>query len=217
MFIFPSLSCCVFSFCFPSFVFCRYCLFNWPFSSFPLLFQFSIDILSSPKPTPLLSLYFLINSVLLVPFKFLTQDSGIGFLYLSLLVLLKFFGKIYSLWKISLIAQLVKNPPKCRWPQFDSWVRKIHWRRDRLSTPVFLGFTCVSAGKESASNAGDLGSIPGLGRSPGEGKSYPHQYSGLENSMDYTVHGVTKSRTRLSDFYFSLSQSMRIFNMVWLD
>ena len=99
------------------FVFCRYCLFSWPFSSFPLLFQFSIDILSSPKvsyyslPTPLLSLYFLINSVLLVPFKFLTQDSGIGFLYLSLLVLLKFVGKIYSLWKISLIAQLVKNPP----------------------------------------------------------------------------------------------------------
>ena len=44
---------------------------------------------------------------------------------------------------------------------------------------------------------GDLGLIPGLGRSPGEGKDYPLQYSGLENSMDYTVHGVSKSRTRL--------------------
>ena len=61
---------------------------------------------------------------------------------------------------------------------------------------------CGSAGKQSACNAGDLDSIPGLGRSPGEGKGYPLQYSGLENSMDCTVHGVTKSRTRLSDFHF---------------
>ena len=48
---------------------------------------------------------------------------------------------------------------------------------------------------------GDLGSIPGLERSPGEGKGYPLQYSGLENSMDCIVHGVTKSRTRLSEFH----------------
>ena len=68
-------------------------------------------------------------------------------------------------------------------------------RRDWLSTPVFLGFLCGSAGKETACNAGDPGSIPGLGRSPGEGKGYPVQYSGLENSMDYTVHGVAKSGT----------------------
>ena len=59
-----------------------------------------------------------------------------------------------------------------------------------------------SAGKESACNVGDLGSIPGLGGSPGKGKGYPFQYSGLENSMDYIVHGVTKSWTRLSDFHF---------------
>ena len=75
-----------------------------------------------------------------------------------------------------------------------------------LSTPLFLGFPCGSAGKEFACNVGDLGSIPGLGRSPGEGKGYPLQYSGLENSMDYTVHGVTKSRTRLSDFPFHFRQ-----------
>ena len=62
-----------------------------------------------------------------------------------------------------------------------------------------------SGGKESACNAGDPGSIPGLRRSPGEGNSYPLQYSGLENSMDYIVHGVAKSRTQLSDFHFSLS------------
>ena len=48
---------------------------------------------------------------------------------------------------------------------------------------------------------GDLGSVPGLGRSPEEGKGYPFQYSGLENSRDYTVQGVTKSQTRLSDFH----------------
>ena len=50
-----------------------------------------------------------------------------------------------------------------------------------------------SAGKESSCNAADLGSIPGLGRSPGEGKGYPLQYSGLGNSMDYVVHGVAES------------------------
>ena len=74
----------------------------------------------------------------------------------------------------------------------------------RLPTPVFLGFPCGSAGKESACNEGDLGLIPDLGRSPGKGKGYPLWYSGLENSTDYIVHGVTKSRTRLSDFHFLL-------------
>ena len=62
------------------------------------------------------------------------------------------------------------------------------------------GFPCGSAGKESACNVGDLGSIPGLGRSPEEGKGYPFQYSGLKNSMDCIVHGVAKNRTRLSNF-----------------
>ena len=65
------------------------------------------------------------------------------------------------------------------------------------------GFPCGSAGKESACNVGDLSLIPGLGRSPGEGKGYLLQYSGLENSMDCVAHGVTKSQTRLSDFHFT--------------
>ena len=78
---------------------------------------------------------------------------------------------------------------------FDSWVGKICWRRDRLPTPVFLGFPCGLAGKESACSSGDLGLIPALGRFPGGGKGYPLQYSGLENSMDCIVHGVAKSRT----------------------
>ena len=56
--------------------------------------------------------------------------------------------------------------------------------------------------KESTCNVGDLGSIPGLGRYPVKGTSYPLQYSGLENSTDCTVHGVTKNQTRLSNFHF---------------
>ena len=57
--------------------------------------------------------------------------------------------------------------------------------------------------KASACNVVDLGSIPGLGRSPGEGKGYPHQYSGLKNSMDCMVIGVSKSQTQLNDFHFT--------------
>jgi len=64
---------------------------------------------------------------------------------------------------------------------------------------------CGSAGKESACNAGELGSIPGLGRSPGEGKGYPLQYFGLENSMHCIVHGVAKSQTQLSHFHFTIT------------
>ena len=106
------------------------------------------------------------------------------------------------------------------------------WRRERLPTPVFwpgefhglyspcgckesdrtkrlsldgVGFQGGDSGKEPTCNAGDLGSIPGLGRCPEEGKGYPLQYSGLENSMDYTVPRVTKSGTQLSHFHFQYS------------
>ena len=85
----------------------------------------------------------------------------------------------------------------------DSWVGKIHWRRDRLPTPVFLGFPGGSAGKESACNVGDLCSMPGLGRCPGEGKGCSLQYSRQENSMDCIAPGIAKSCTRLSDFHFT--------------
>ena len=90
---------------------------------------------------------------------------------------------------------LAKNLLQFRRPRFDSWLGKICWRRDRQPTPVFMGFPCGSAGKESACNVGDLGSIPGLKRSPGEGKGYPLQYSGLENSMDCIAHEVAKNQT----------------------
>ena len=71
-------------------------------------------------------------------------------------------------------------------------------RRDRLPTPVLSAFPCGSAGKESICNEGDLGLIPGLGRSPEEVKGYPLLYSGLENSMDCIDHGVTKSQFHAS-------------------
>ena len=89
-------------------------------------------------------------------------------------------------------------------PRVDFWVRKFPWRRDRLSTPVFLGFPGGSDGRESTCSTGNLGSIPGLGRSPGGGHGNQLQYSCLENSMDRgawraTVHGVSKSQAQLSD------------------
>ena len=96
----------------------------------------------------------------------------------------------------SLVAQTVKNLPTMQ----ENWIRflgrGIHWRRDRLPTPVFLGFPC-SAGKQSTCNAGDLGSVPELGRYPGEGNGDPLQYSCLENSMDRgawqaKAHGVAE-------------------------
>ena len=103
---------------------------------------------------------------------------------------------------INISSQFLNSPEIKFILQFDPWVRKIHWRSNRLPTPVFLGFRGGSAGKESACNTGDLGSIPGLGRSPGEGKGHPLQYSDLEKSMDCIVHGVEKSWTQLSNFHF---------------
>ena len=71
---------------------------------------------------------------------------------------------------------------------------------------LIRGFPCGSGGKESAHSAGNLGSIPGLGRFPGKEKGYPLQYSGLKNSIDCIVHGVAKSQTRLSNFHFTVCQ-----------
>ena len=83
-------------------------------------------------------------------------------------------------------------------PQFNSWVGKIPWRRDSLPSIVCLGFHGGSDDKESACNMGDLTSIPGSGRSPGDGNGKLLQYPCLENSMDRgawqaTVHRVAKS------------------------
>ena len=79
--------------------------------------------------------------------------------------------------RASLTAQLVKNPSAMQETPVWFLGREDLLERDRLPTPVFLGFPCGSAGKESTCNAGDPSSIPGSGRSPGEGKGYPLQYS----------------------------------------
>ena len=112
-------------------------------------------------------------------------------------------GDVAGDWKsASLIAQLVENLPAMQETWFNSRVGKI-WRKDRLPTPVFLGCPGGSISKEFSCNAGDLGLIPRLGRSPGERNGNPLQYSGLENCMDCIVHGVAKSWTRLNDFHFA--------------
>ena len=101
----------------------------------------------------------------------------------------------------SLVAQLVKTLPVMQETLVQFLGQEIYWRRDRLPTPVFWGFPGGSAGKASACNAGDLGSICGLGRSPGEVNTYPLKYSGLEISIKCIVHGVTKSHIGLSNFH----------------
>ena len=83
---------------------------------------------------------------------------------------------------------------------------------DWLPIPVFLGCPGGPDGKESTYNTGDLGLIPGVGRSHGEGNSYPLQHSGLENSTDKgawqaIVHGVTKGQTSLSHFHIQIDCS----------
>ena len=77
------------------------------------------------------------------------------------------------------------------------------------------GLPDSSVGKESTCNAEDLGSIPESGRSTGEGKGYPLQFSALENSMDSVVHGVTKSWTQLSDFHFHFRRSCGLSRLSW--
>ena len=103
---------------------------------------------------------------------------------------------IYYLRGTSLIAQLVKNPPALQETPVDSWVGKIHRRRARLPTPVLLGFPCGSAGKKSTGNAGDLGLIPGLERSPGEKGKATHS-SILARRIPWTVGISPRGRKEL--------------------
>ena len=95
-------------------------------------------------------------------------------LLLSSLILVFFFF-FFFIFQASLIAQLVKNPLAMQETPVQLLGQEDPLEKGSLPTPVFLGFPGGSAGKESACNAGDLGSIPGLVRSPGEGKGYPLQ------------------------------------------
>jgi len=101
-------------------------------------------------------------------------------------------------------------------PWFDSQVGKIPWRRNRLPTPVLLVFPGGSDGKESTCNAGDLGPIPGLGRSPGGGHGNPLQCSCLENLLD---RGARKAFYRKYDHFFSatvICGLIRLFDFLFL-
>ena len=114
---------------------------------------------------------------------------------------------IYIIWgypeKQRISTQLVKKIHlQCRRPWFNSWVKKICWRRDRPPTPVFLDFPDGSDGKESTCSAGNLRSIPELGSYPGGGHGNPLQYSCLENPMDkgawwVTIQGLQRVRHQL--------------------
>ena len=123
--------------------------------------------------------------------------------YSWLLTLLNFQHSIL-LWRSSLSLRSGFN--NCHQSKSLYWLPS-YASRLHCGSPIHTiwGPSRSSAGKESTCNMGDLGSIPGLGRSPGKGKGYPLQYSNLENPMDFIVHGVTKSQTRPSDFHFSLS------------
>ena len=94
-----------------------------------------------------------------------------------------------------LLAQLVKTLPAMQETLVRFLGREDLLEKGWLPTPVFLGFPGGSAGKESTCNVGDLGWMLGLERSPGEGKGYPLEYSGLVNSIDCVFHEVTKSWT----------------------
>ena len=133
---------------------------------------------------------------------------------LMLKLKLHYFGylmqRAYSVeMRASFIAQLVKNPPAMQETLVRFLVRKICWRRDRLPTTVFLGFPGGSVGKESAYNVGDLGLIPGLGRSPGGGYENPFQYSWLENPHGQrSLVGFTPWRPKASDTTEQLSSNV---------
>ena len=97
----------------------------------------------------------------------------------------------------------IKKKEKVASPRLTPAEQEVYWLHGTLafSQPSW-GFPDISVGEESACNVRDLGSIPGSGRSTGEGNRYPLQLSGLENSMDCMVCEVTNSQTRLSDFHF---------------
>ena len=108
-----------------------------------------------------------------------------------------FFNQSYVCWwRASLVAQLVKNSPECRTSQFDSWVVKICWRRDRLPMPVFLGSSGAQLVKNLLPAIWETW-IQSLGwEDPhGEGNGHPLQSSGLENSMEHSPWGRKGSDT----------------------
>ena len=131
----------------------------------------------------------------------------------------KLYSSIFSLnaLYIYLLAALDGcglNPSPWQWKQ---QVLTTGLPGNSHSLKVLMGFPRGSAGKEYACHAGDLGSIPGLGRSPGEGKGYLLQYSGLENSVDCIVHGFAKKHdwvTFTCNYWILQTQIMQLKNWI---
>ena len=129
---------------------------------------------------------------------------------MQLCVLPESYSVLFNLATPSSLPHQLLHHCGAPWSSFTlNCVLRNHTERDQenhgfvepvSSLPRFLGFPGGSDSKESACNAGDLGLISGLGRSPGEGNGYPLQYSGLQNSIDYST--VSQSQTPLSDFHF---------------
>ena len=113
-----------------------------------------------------------------------------------------FYGILSYIWA-SLIAQLVKNPPAMQETPVLFLGREDPLERDRVPSPVFLGFPCGSPGKEPACNAGDLGLIPVLGRSPGEVERpptpvfWPGEFHGVYNPWGRKELDMTESLSLL--------------------
>ena len=117
--------------------------------------------------------------------------------------------------RASLVAHLVKNPPGMQKTPVWFLGQEDPLEKQQSTHASLLGLPCGSAGKESACNAVDLGLIPGLGRSLGEGKGYPLQYFGLENSTGCIVHGVAKNRTQMNAFHIGGGNKIIISLPVW--
>ena len=121
---------------------------------------------------------------------------------------IKKLWQIYIIEYYSAIKRNVFESVLVRWLNLEPVIQTEVSQKETIKycilTHIHGTFPDSSVGKESTCNAGNPGLIPGSGRSPGEGNSYPLQYSGLENSMDYIVHGVAKSWTRLSNFHIHI-------------
>ena len=139
------------------------------------------------------------------------------------IVIVWFFVHTMRLWTLNIMFIIITPAPnECLKYKSGFWQRKTEKKtqiiNNKESNRVYYYRHCkhqknnkgiqtvlCSSGKEYTCNEEDMGSIPGLGRCPEEGKSYLPQYPGLENSMEYIVHGVSKSQTRLSNFHFHTS------------
>ena len=155
------------------------------------------------------------------------MNQGIFLIVLSFFLIISKNGSLEP-WSKSILCKdgLLSNPGASCHPSHTSWatlflspLSYLHATDNRIekNISIHLGFPGGSAGKESTCNAGDLGLIPGWGRSPGEENGYPLQYSGLENFMNCIgVHGVAKSQTQLSGFHFHFHFHLPTCNIWWV-